>query len=287
MTAPDGLDAAEATAAKERWLFLGSGLVLVAALLFALGREQHWGEPMVPLQLTSRHAGGLRPGQDVRIAGLPVGQITSLQLEPDASVLVRLQVAKRYASLIGPKSAASQSQEGFVGDHVLEISPDPQPAGAGSTLKGRSIRYEQPVALSTLLRQLLRTQQDLQATLRNTRQLTANDLPDTLRELRRSLRGVSRLTGTLRQEAVATGPELRSSLRDTRRSLGGVNHLTRTLQRETAATAPDLRLSLRQLSRTGASAEATSNDVQQLLKETRRLLRLLAGLFGAEATGPP
>ncbi|MEB3361582.1 MAG: MlaD family protein [Synechococcaceae cyanobacterium] len=287
MTAPDGLDAEAATAAKERWLFLGSGLVLVAALLFALGREHHWGERMVPLYLTSRHAGGLRPGQEVRISGLPVGQITSLQLEPDASVLVRLQVAKRYASLIGPKSAASQSQEGFVGNHFLEISPDPQPAGADSALKGRGIRYEQPVALPTLMRQLLRTQQDLQATLRHTRQLTANDLPDTLREMRRSLGGVSRLTGTLRQEAMATGPELRSSLRDTRRSLSGVNHLTRTLQRETAATAPDLRLSLRQLSRTGASAEATSNDVQQLLKETRRLLRLLAGLFGAEAAGPP
>lgn len=285
MTPPP--EATDATAGKERWLFLGSGLVLVAALLVALAREHHWGEPMVPLQLTSRHAGGLRPGQEVRISGLPVGQVTSLQLEPDASVLVRLQVAKRYAALIGPKSAASQSQEGIVGDHFLEISPDPQPGGKGTDLRGRSIRYEQPVALSTLMQQLLRTQRDLQATLRNTRQLTARDLPDTLREARRSLSGVSRLTATLQQESVATGPELRASLRDSRRSLGGVNQLTRTLQQETAATAPDLRASLQQLSRTGASAEQTSNEVQQLLRETRRLLRLLSGLFGAGAEGPP
>jgi ABC-type transporter Mla subunit MlaD len=278
-------EATAAMAAKERWLFLGSGLVLVSALLFALAREHHWGEPMVSLQLTSRHAGGLRLGQEVRISGLPVGQVTSLQLEPDARVRVRLKVAQRYASLIGPKSAASQGQEGIVGDHFLEISPDPQPAGKGSRLSGRSIRYEPPVALATLMQQLLSTQKDLQATLRNTRRLTATDLPETLREARRSLSGVSRLTGTLQQESVATGPELRASLRETRRSLGGVNQLTSTLQQETAATAPDLRASLRQLNRTGASAEQTSNEVQQLLKETQRLLRLLSGLFGVGAEG--
>ncbi|MFM7312273.1 MAG: MlaD family protein [Cyanobium sp.] len=270
------------TADKERWLFLGSGLLLVAALLFSLAREHHWGEPMVPLQLTSRHAGGLRPGQEVRISGLPVGQVISLQLQPDASVMVRLQVARRYAALIGPRSAASQSQEGFVGDHFLEISPDPQPPGKGGNLKGGSIRYEQPVAVATLMQQLLRTQKDLQATLRNTSRLTASDVPDTLRELRRSLDGVGRLTARLEQETVATGPELRASLRDTRQSLQRVNSLASTLQKETSATAPELRTSLQQLSRTGASAESTSNEVQQLLKETSRLLRVLSGLFGVE-----
>ena len=281
-TDPMEARATDATATKERWLFLGSGLLLVAAVLFTLAREHHWGEPMVALQLTSRHAGGLRPGQEVRISGLPVGQVTSLQLQPDASVRVRLQVARRYASLLGPKSAASQSQEGFVGDHVLEISPDPQPVGKGSTLDGGSIRYEQPVAVATLMQQLLRTQKDLQATLRNTSRLTASDVPETLRDVRRSLQGVGRLTARLEQETVATGPELRASLRDTRQSLQRVNSLTGTLQRETAATAPGLRAGLQQLSRTGASAEATSNEVQQLLKETRRLLRLLSGLLGVE-----
>jgi len=277
----------DTTQTSERWFFLGSGLVLVGALLVALAKEHHWGDPMVPLKLTSRHAGALRPGQEVRISGMPVGQVTSMQLQPDASVHVQLQVAKRYAALIGPKSAASQSQEGFVGDHFLEISPDPQPGGKGIDISGRSIRYEPPVAISTLMHQLLRTQRDLQATLSNTRQLTANDLPDTLREMRRSLSGVGRLTATLQNESISTGPELRASLRDTRQSLSRVNSLTSALQKETSATAPDLRASLQQLNRTGASAEETSNQMQQLLKETRRLMRLLSGLFGTEPGASP
>jgi len=104
---------------RERWLFLGSGLVLTAAVLVGLAREQHWGEQQVQLQLVSSNAGGLRAGQEVRISGMPVGKVRSLQLKPDASVAVQLQIEARYAPLIGPKSKASQGQEGFVGDHYL------------------------------------------------------------------------------------------------------------------------------------------------------------------------
>jgi phospholipid/cholesterol/gamma-HCH transport system substrate-binding protein len=278
---------AEPTPAQERWLFLGSGLVLVSALLLALAREQHWGQPMQRLQLSSRHAGGLRAGQEVRISGMPVGKVTGLQLLPDARVAVQLQVERRYAALIGPKSAARQNQDGLVGDQYLEISPDPQPAGRGFNLAGHSIRYEQPVALATLLNKVLETQQELQATLRNTRRLTASDLPETLRQARRSLVGVDGLSATLRRETAATAPELRRGLVETRQSLAGVNRLSGSLQRETAATAPELRRGLQQLSRTGSNAEQTLKQAQQLLLEARQLLRQLNGLFGAEGPKSP
>jgi phospholipid/cholesterol/gamma-HCH transport system substrate-binding protein len=252
---------------RERWLFLGSGLLLSAAVLFGLAREQRWGEPMLQLRMLSANAGGLRAGQEVRISGLPVGQVRHLQLLPDARVAVELQVERRYASLIGPKSVASQNQEGLVGDHYLEISADPQPQGRVSSLNGRTIRYEPPIAVATLMQQLLQAQRELTTTLRNTSRLTATDLPQTLREARRSLDGVS--------------------------------DLATALQRESAATAPDLREALRQLSRTGTSAEQTSIQAQQLIRQSQPLLirslddlqqitgasrRLLRSLMGPSAT---
>jgi phospholipid/cholesterol/gamma-HCH transport system substrate-binding protein len=258
---------------RERWLFLGSGLLLSAAVLFGLAREQRWGEPMLQLQLLSVNAGGLRAGQEVRISGLPVGQVRHLQLLPDARVAVKLQVERRYASLIGPKSVASQNQEGLVGDHYLEISADPQPQGRVSSLNGRTIRYEPPIAVATLMQQLLQAQRELTTTLRNTSRLTATDLPQTLREARRSLNGVSELATALR--------------------------------RESASTAPELRQALRQLSRTGTSAEQTSTQAQQLIRQSqpllirtlddlqqitsasRRLLHSLMGLTGTEEAPAP
>lgn len=282
------MESADPTPSRERWLFLGSALVLLTALLVALGREQHWGEAMVPLRLTTPNSGGLRPGQEVRISGMPVGQITSLELQNDASVAVHLQVTRRHAALIGPKSAARQSQEGLVGDHFLEISADPHPAGRardGSELRDRTIRYLPPVALDALMNQLLVTQQELQATLRNTHRLTGRDLPITLQEARRSLVEVRGLSAAVQREAVATAPELRASLRDTRQGLGTVGQLSTTLEKETRATAPELRQSLEQLRSTGARAEQASAEAQQLLQEVRGLLRRLTGWLGMEA-GP-
>jgi len=113
---------------RDRWLFVGSGLVLISAVLVGLAREQRWGQPMVGFRLLSQNATGLRSGQEVRISGIAVGRVGQLQLQPNANVAVEVQVAQRYAALIGPKSVARAGQEGFVGDHYLEISADPQPA---------------------------------------------------------------------------------------------------------------------------------------------------------------
>jgi len=252
---------------RERLLFLGSGLILVGTLLVGISREQHWGERFLNLNLVARNAEGLSAGQEVRISGLQVGQVRSLQLQPDATVSVNLQVAERYANLVGPRTIASQGQVGFVGDHYLVLSADPRGQKSDLALhqmQGKTIPYQQPAAISSLMQELNTTQKALQATLHNTTKLSGKDVPDTLR--------------------------------DVRKALGSVEALSAVVQQETAATAPTLRQTLTQISATGASAEATSNQAQQVLAETkpilvdtlkelqdlssisRRLLRLLAGL---------
>ena len=92
---------------------------MTALLLVGLAREQGWGQRHLSLRLLIKNAAGIRVGQDVRISGIPVGQVRSISLRPDAKVQVQLEVAERYASLVGPRSGASQGQEGFVGDHYL------------------------------------------------------------------------------------------------------------------------------------------------------------------------
>jgi phospholipid/cholesterol/gamma-HCH transport system substrate-binding protein len=157
-----------------------------------------------------------------------------------------------------------------VGDRYLEISADPQPDRRSSNVSNRTIRYVPPIAIAAVLQQLVETQQELQATLRNTHRLTGTDLPQTLQEARRSL--------------------------------SGINNLARTLQQESIATAPDLRQTLRQITRTGSSAEQTSTQAQKLLQISQPLLirtlqdiqqlsqssrRLLQNLLGVAGMGDP
>jgi phospholipid/cholesterol/gamma-HCH transport system substrate-binding protein len=254
---------------RERWLFLGSALVLIIAVLIGLAREQRWGQPMVMFRMISSNATGLRPGQEVRISGQPVGQLRSLQLQPDASVAIQVEVAQRYAPLIGPSSVARQGQEGFVGDRYLEISPDPQIARKEKNPSGQRLRYEQPLELAPLLQQLVQTQKELQATLRNTTRLTANDVPQTLREARLSLKGVHSLASTLQRESAATAPDLRDTLRQINRAGSNVEKTSLEAQQLLRASQPEL--------------FRTLNDLQTLTNTSHQLLEKLLGLFGAEA----
>jgi phospholipid/cholesterol/gamma-HCH transport system substrate-binding protein len=311
------------SSSRERYLFLGSGLVLALALAFGLAREQAWGTRFVPLRLRSTDAEGLRAGQEVRISGMPVGQVRALELLPDARVEVQLRVQERYVSLIGPRSVASLGQEGLIGDQFLVISPDPQPGAPPGALKERRLTYQQPTTIRTLIQRLDTTQAELQRTLRHTSRLTAQDLPLTLGEMRRGLGGVRQLTTSLKKESETTGPHLRRGLaglgklsttldRETsatgpqlRQGLRGVQQLTTTLDRETNATGPQLRQTLQQLSRGGDSVERTALEAQQLLRQSQppllgslreletltkslnRILKGLMGLAGSEETSPP
>ncbi len=219
--------------ARERYVFVGSGLFLAGALLLGMAREQQWGTRWVQLYLMSSNAEGLRSGQDVRISGIPVGKVQTLQLQPNAQVKVTLRVQEQHANLIGPKSMASLGQEGLVGDHFVLISADPQRAQSRAGLLERTLPYEQPVAINNLMHRLIDTQTELQATLKNTTRLTTHEIPSTLR---------------------------------------GINKLASTLERETAATTPQVRQTLQQLHSTGNSAEQTSRQALQLLQQSQPLL---------------
>ena len=251
------------------WLFLGSGLVLIGAVLLGLSREQGWGERSLAVQLNTRNAAGLRAGQEVRISGLPVGKVKALALQPDASVRVDLQLAERYADLIGPRSVASQGQEGFVGDRFVVISPDPQRQAKRDKAGRLSLRYEEPIAISSVMNQLAQTQLLLQATLRNTTALTAGDIPRVMGDMRRTLQDARRLANTLDRETVSTAPQLRSTLQQVERTGSSAAKTATEAQRLLAGSRP--------------AVISTLEELQRVSTLSRRLLEGLIGLTGLTA----
>lgn len=255
--------------AAKPWLFLGSGLLLIGAVILGLSQEQRWGERTLGVQLITRNAGGLRAGQEVRISGLPVGKVKALALQPDASVKVELQVAQRYADLIGPRSVASQGQEGFVGDQFVVISPDPQrrhQRGKGGTLH---LRYVEPIAISSVMNQLAHTQLLLQNTLRNTAALTAGEVPRLMGDMRGTLRNVGQLAETLERETVSTAPQLRRTLEQVDRTGSNAAQTAAEAQRLLQGSRPAL--------------ISTLEELRQVSRLSRRLLEGLVGLTGLGA----
>ncbi len=103
------------------------GIFTLAMLLVAAGLIVVFGEFRFSSTYTYHAkfstASRLKTGQDVRIAGVPVGTVTDIALAPDNTVDVTFDVNKRYQ--LYTSTRALIRYENLVGDRFLEITSGP------------------------------------------------------------------------------------------------------------------------------------------------------------------
>ncbi|MBJ7339745.1 MCE family protein [Mycolicibacterium sp.] len=96
-------------------LLVAAGLVVVfGQFRFASGSDFH---------ATFTEASRLKAGQDVRIAGVPVGSVKSVELNPDNTVDVAFDVDNRYQLYTSTRAVVRY--QNLVGDRYLEITSGP------------------------------------------------------------------------------------------------------------------------------------------------------------------
>src|ERR1700710_645012 len=96
-------------------LLVAAGLVVVfGQFRFAAGNTYH---------ANFADAARLKAGQDVRIAGVPVGSVKGIKLNPDNSVDVTFDVNNRYQLYTSTKALVRY--QNLVGDRYLEIASGP------------------------------------------------------------------------------------------------------------------------------------------------------------------
>lgn len=119
------------------------GIVAIAATalavfgLFRIGESEGWTESTVPLETALRRVDGLRVGTQVRVLGIPIGQVTEIEppVQPGEPVIVRFWIAASKSQLVRTDAAARIVKDGLVGERALEIEPgsasaDPVTSGA-------------------------------------------------------------------------------------------------------------------------------------------------------------
>jgi phospholipid/cholesterol/gamma-HCH transport system substrate-binding protein len=183
-----------------------------------------------------------------------------------------LRIEQSKARLIGPNSSARLAQEGLVGDRFIDITPDPQRVGDAQALDGKTIAYAEPLNLADALEDLAVTQQQLQATLRNTTSLTAKngDINTTLADLRNTLKNTNTLTATIEREAAETAPVVRRSLDNVSAEISQVSQEARVAEKEAQLLLQESRPLI----------TSTLQDVRELAQTSRRLLNSLLGVIG-------
>ena len=250
---------------RDRLLFLGSGLLILIALLVGLGRAQRWGTRYVDVYIQAKDVNGLKRGEEIRIAGIPVGQVGRLQLTDQGKVTVQLQIDDSKAFLVGPSSKVRLAQEGLMGNPYVVISADPRPKDQGVTINGRTLHYAEPINLDRLLHEFAATQKQLRLTLRHTAELTeANG------DIAAAFAATRQLAEAMEQEITATAPVVRESMASVAKDVQDVSASTAAVERDAHVLMEETRPLI----------VKTIKDADQLTRSSQQVIDLLRNLLG-------
>jgi phospholipid/cholesterol/gamma-HCH transport system substrate-binding protein len=105
--------------------FILTGLLVFFAIIYLLGAQARYFERKYDLVAEFTEVGGLIEGATVRLAGVQIGRVTSVELpeRPGAKVRVTLTIARRFSERIRRDSEAKIATQGLLGDKIVEISP--------------------------------------------------------------------------------------------------------------------------------------------------------------------
>ena len=247
------MSCSDQSTSRDRVMFLGSGVALFLAMVLGLAREQGWGTRFTTYHLLLDDFSGLSSGQEIRLSGLPIGQVGSLTLQNDASVRVELNIDQRKAALVGERSRASLGQVGLIGDSYVSISPDPE----GDCLPaGSRLPFQPQPSVQDLIQQV-------QHTLENTTQLTASqgEINQGIIDLRATLRSTDELSQSLKREMQATSPVVRDSLTSLSEETTRTEREAQKLLRDTRPLIVDTLNEVREVTHTSNSLLSQIRDL--------------------------
>ena len=245
------------------------GLGLIAAMLLLAFRIDD-----LPLLVGQRHsaalseAGGLKPGDDVRVAGVKVGEVTDVELDGDH---VRVDFRVERGTELGARTAASVRIKTILGQKLLML----EPAGPGEL--DEEIPLERTVSAYDVVEafsDLATTTEDIDtgqlADALDTIATTFRDSPD---EVRAAVDGLGRLSRTIASRD--------ARLKELLEHAAGVTDVLSERNRELVMLLADGDLLLREL-------RARRDDIHTLLVTTVTLSDQLTGLVreNREAIGP-
>lgn len=213
---------------------------------------------------------GIGKGMAVRLFGLPVGNVSDLDIS-DRGVKVRLSINSEYIPRLPKGSHARLVREGYVGAATIQIIPSREPGRAAEPIAdGDEIEYIPARGVAELIDEL-KTQ--LTPVINDLRRMIAElNRPDG--DFRKSVAGAN----TVFQQLPETNREMRQVLRDADRtvvavgrqaeaSLGSVERVSVQLEQQLPLLTAKLVTTLDALSETSAQIRDTARKNGDALHE--------------------
>lgn len=111
-------------------IFVLAGIIAIAVLAIRIGGGEFFGNDSYRLKARFTEIGGLNVGGNVEIAGVRVGTVKAITLDPEGFyALVDMQIESRYS--LDDDTMASIRTKGIIGDKYVSLLP----GGSGTRMK--------------------------------------------------------------------------------------------------------------------------------------------------------
>lgn len=161
--------AKEGNVAVRLGLFVLAGTLALVVGMYLLGSKRGLFSSTITVSADFRQVGGLRPGNNVRYAGINVGTVDRLTIINDSTVRVEMALREDQAEHIHANAIVSIGSDGLMGNKLVNIEPGDGTSGAVSD--GGILATSVPLDTDAMLETLDRTNENLAAITTDLRQL--------------------------------------------------------------------------------------------------------------------
>lgn len=123
-------------------LFVLVGLLLIGYLAFRIGDTQFLTSDRFVVFAEFSNVGGLKEGSKVRLAGVSVGTVTEISLDPE-SYFARVKLSLEPGIDLDDDTIASIKTNGLIGDKFIDLLP----GGSGVDLESGDTIFDTESAL--------------------------------------------------------------------------------------------------------------------------------------------
>lgn len=152
-------------------LFITVGTIALIVALYLIGSNRNIFGNTIKIHSHFFNVNGLRPGNNVRYAGIDIGTVDKIVIENDSSVTVYMIIEKNQSDFIKKNSVAAIGTDGLMGNKLVNINPGE--GKADPIENGDEIPSLRPVETDEMVRTLNTTNENLEVITGDLRKFTS------------------------------------------------------------------------------------------------------------------
>lgn len=149
-------------------IFVMMGLVFLVLTLYLIGKNRNLFGATYVLKARFENVQGLKPGNNVRYAGIDVGTVKKIEILNDTLLEASFILEERMQQVIRKNAMVSLGTDGFVGNKLVNILPSHQTAALA--IEGDVLSVKKSLDTDELIRSFSKTGTDLSSLTASIRQ---------------------------------------------------------------------------------------------------------------------